>query len=100
MATIYGYIPSASEFYSTIRNLILGIFLQAIVFHLIILVIVLLIINLRKKGRNDPPPQSFGQYYNPPYGQPYQQMGVPCPHCGAMNPYGSNFCSVCGDKIN
>lgn len=47
--------------------------------------------------------QQYGQQYGqPPYGQqPYANppMGVQCLHCGKINPPGSKFCSVCGNKF-
>lgn len=53
------------------------------------------------------PPNNFGQYPNPPYGQPYQPyqpnmqpQGVRCQQCGMMNPAGSTFCNGCGNKMN
>ena len=47
--------------------------------------------------------QQYGQQYGqPPYGQqPYANppMCVQCPHCCKINPPGSKFCSVCGNKF-
>ena len=64
----------------------------------------------------NPPPQ-YGQYYGPPYGQPYPPYGQPypppygqpyappsqpvvnCPSCGAAIPASDPFCSKCGVRV-
>ena len=69
-------------------------------------IIGLVICLVMQDNRQQMPPygqQQYGQQYGqPPYGQqPYANppMGVQCPHCGKINPPGSKFCSVCGNKF-